>query len=164
MEIFSDKITPSSLRGDLREAQIVVTVGRGVRSPGALDVIIRFAAMIRAQIGATRGAVDDGLVPGDREIGLSGQRVRPELYIACGVSGANFHTIGMEHAGYIIAIDLNRSARIFELADCCIVEDVTRCIREVTRRLECEMDDITEESLIGRVIGLFKSYGRDLWQ
>lgn len=92
--------------------------------------------MLGAQVGGTRGALDAGWISHDREIGLSGVRVAPELYVGFGLSGANFHTIGMEHAGYIVAVNCDPSARIHELAHCSVFKDAGLCIQQLTEHLK----------------------------
>ena len=124
-----NKTGSEALQGDLHTARVVVTVGRGVKDQACFDLIVRFAEAVGAQIAATRGAVEMGWLPKERELGLSGIRVTPELYVGCGVAGANFHTVGMEHAGTIVGINTDPRARIFELADVGIVADVGECIR-----------------------------------
>lgn len=135
-----------------------MAVGRGVKDYAGFDLMVRLAEAIHAQVAATRGAIDEGWISHERGIGLSGQRVRPQLYIACGISGSNFHTVGIEHSEYIIAVNVDRHARIFELADFCVVEDVTRCIGEILRRLEyCKNSTITPSA--DQVISLFRAHG-----
>ena len=97
--------------------------------------LLCFADLIHAQVGGTRGAVDLGWIDKQREIGMSGKRVHPKLYIACGLSGANFHTIGMEHADIIVAINTDKKARIFELADIGILADAKAYLAQLNRFL-----------------------------
>lgn len=124
------------LTGDLKRARVVVAGGRGLGGRENFQAMVELAEMLGAQVGGTRGALDAGWLPHDREIGLSGVRVVPELYLGFGLSGANFHTIGMEHAGYIVAVNPDSKARIHELAQCSILEDAGLCIRKLTRYLQ----------------------------
>lgn len=123
------------LTGDLKTARVIVAGGRGLGSRENFQAMVELAEMLGAQVGGTRGALDAGWIPHDREIGLSGIRTAPELYLGFGLSGANFHTIGMEHAKYIVAVNPDPKARIHELAHCGVLEDAGACIRELTDHL-----------------------------
>lgn len=125
-----------ALRGDLRTAEIIITVGRGVSVGRPLALTIALAERVGGQLAATRGAAVRGLLPLEREIGLSGVRVAPKLYIGCGVSGANFHTIGMEKAAYIVAVNWDPTARIHTLAHCSVLADVESCIGALLEYLD----------------------------
>ena len=138
MERSSNKIVSPSLSGDLLTAEIVVAVGRGVKDREGFALMVRFAEAIHAQLAATRGAVDEGWLPRERELGLSGKRVAPKLYIGCGVAGANFHTVGMSRAGTVIAVNTGPLARIFQLADLGIVDDVRTCVAHILRVLPAD--------------------------
>ncbi|MDD5938665.1 MAG: FAD-binding protein [Clostridiales bacterium] len=145
-ETFSTEKRPAALTGNLTAARIVVAGGRGLGSRENFLAMVDLAELLGAQAAGTRGALDARWIPHEREIGLSGVRVAPELYLACGLSGANFHTIGMEHSRFIIAVNPDPSARIHELANLSVYEDANRCVRELTeyaarRRAECpELD------------------------
>lgn len=148
----SDSDSPA-LQGDLLTAPIIVAVGRGVKDLEGFSLMVKFAEAIRAQVAATRGAADEGWISGKREIGLSGKRVSPELYIGCGVAGANFHTIGMEHSKTIVAVNIDPIARIFELSDIGIVDDVKTCISKIHQGLPH-----TETPTVSQIIELFDNY------
>ncbi len=115
---------------------MVLTAGRGLGSRAGCEKLALLAQRLGAQVAATRGAADAGWLGRDREIGLSGLRVAPELYVGCGVSGANFHTIGMEHAGCIVGINTDPTARIFELAHIRVVADVGETLGRLERYLD----------------------------
>jgi electron transfer flavoprotein alpha subunit len=88
-------------------------------------LVQKFAEQIGAGLGASRSLVDAGLVPYEIQIGLTGKNINPKVYIACGISGAVHHTCAIEQAGTIIAINKDRSARIFDYADYGIVGDAS---------------------------------------
>lgn len=154
MAVSSSKGEPDCLHGDLRAADVIVAAGRGAGGPEGIALIARFARAVGAQVAATRGAVDAGWLPRDREIGLSGKRVAPELYIACGVAGANFHTIGMEHSRTVIAVNRDPKARIFELADIAIVGEMGPCLTQLLSRLPRDAGAPT----VAQIVGLFQNY------
>jgi electron transfer flavoprotein alpha subunit len=131
-EISSDKaVKKSCMTGNLQEAEVILSCGRGLQTKSGFDLAFRAAGCISAQIAGTRAAVDMGWIPADREIGLSGARVAPEIYIACGVSGTNFHMIGIKHAKKVIAINTDPSAPIFQKADIRIEEDVGKVLLDL---------------------------------
>ena len=139
------------MQGDLLTAEIIVAVGRGVKDLEGFALMVRFAEAVHAQVAGTRGAVAEGWLSMERELGLSGKRVSPRLYIGCGVAGANFHTVGMKDSQTIIGINTDRRARIFELADYAIVDDVKTCITGILRGLPADPS-------MGQLIGLFAEY------
>lgn len=141
MEMYSDKA--ESLTGNLAGAKYIVSGGRGLGNREGFSRLLCFADLIHAQVGGTRGAVDLGWIDKRREIGMSGKRVHPKLYIACGLSGANFHTIGIEHADIIVAINTDKKARIFELADIGILADAKEYLTQLNRFLQEHQEQLT---------------------
>ena len=109
-----------SLAGDPRTAAIVLAAGRGLKTTACFEKMLTLADALQGQAVGTRGAVDLGWIPSSREVGLSGLRLAPQVYFALGVSGANFHTIGMYRSKLIVAVNMEENARIFHLADYCI--------------------------------------------
>lgn len=124
VELLEFKKTVDSVINDLDSAEVIVTGGKGLKNEQGFELLRRFANSIGATVGATRGAVEMGLAPSCIQVGQTGKTVHPKVYIACGVSGAIQHTVGMEGSDYIIAINSDENAPIFEIADCGIVGDV----------------------------------------
>ncbi|MBU0515021.1 MAG: electron transfer flavoprotein subunit alpha/FixB family protein [Proteobacteria bacterium] len=113
----------------LDQADVIVAAGRGVGRPENLALIERLAALFpRSAVAASRPVVDAGWLEYRRQVGQTGATVAPKLYIACGVSGARQHTMGMQGSGFIVAISIDPDAAIFNLADVVVVEDLTRFI------------------------------------
>lgn len=115
----------------LSEAPCVVAAGFGVGSKENFARIEHLAELLGAEIGGTRPAVDAGFIPHERMIGQTGLSIAPRLYLAFGISGQVLHTIGIERAACIVAINNDPEAAIFRIADYTIVGDV----REVTEKL-----------------------------
>lgn len=127
-----DKLTELNLN-ELDSADIIVAGGKGLKNEKGFDLLNEFASSIGATVAATRGAVEMGLAPSSIQVGQTGKTVNPKIYIACGISGAMQHTVGMIGAEYIIAINNDEAAPIFEIADCGIVGDVFEILPEFLR-------------------------------
>ncbi|MBI5949428.1 MAG: electron transfer flavoprotein subunit alpha/FixB family protein [Chloroflexi bacterium] len=109
---------------DLAEADVVVAGGRGLGSREGFDLLAELAGLLGGTVGASRVAVDNGWIPSARQVGLTGRTVTPALYIACGISGAIHHTLGMRGASFIVAINSDARAPIFKIANVSLVGDV----------------------------------------
>jgi len=109
---------------DIGQAEVIVAGGRGLGSKENFEAILDLANVMGAAVGATRPVVDEGWVPRSRQIGSSGRSVAPRLYIACGISGAVQHLVGLRNAGCVVAINRDPQAPIFGVADYGIVGDV----------------------------------------
>lgn len=109
---------------DLSKAEIIVAVGRGIKSQENLALAQQLAEVLGGEIAASRPICDAGWLPIDRQIGSSGQTVAPKLYVALGISGAIQHLVGMKNAGTIVAINKDPEAPIFDIADYGIVGDL----------------------------------------
>ncbi len=109
----------------LAEAAVVVSAGRGIRKRENLDLIHKLASMFpRSAVAGSRPVCDAGWLEYKQQVGLTGATVTPDLYIACGISGAQQHLSGMRSSKFIVAINTDPEAAIFNLADICIVEDL----------------------------------------
>ena len=121
---FVEVKTASSGALDLTQANIIVSGGRGIGAPEKLGVIRELADALGAQVGASRAVTDAGWLPHEHQIGSSGVTVSPMLYIACGISGAIQHIVGMKNSNYIVAINKDPDAPIFDVADIGVVGDL----------------------------------------
>jgi electron transfer flavoprotein alpha subunit len=121
---------------DLMSAEVIVAGGRGVGGPDGFALLERLAQRLGGALAASRAAVDAGWVPSHRQVGLSGKTVAPRLYVACGVSGATHHVVGMKDSKSVIAINNDRSAPIFKMADVAILGDVAEVIPRVLEKLD----------------------------
>ena len=115
-------------RVDLSQAEIIVAGGRGLGSKEKFQLILDLASALGAGVGASRPVTDGGWLPKEHQIGSSGQTVTPRLYIACGISGAIQHLVGMSNSGCIVAINKDPYAPIFQVADYGIVGDVFQVV------------------------------------
>lgn len=118
---------------DLKAARIIVAAGMGAATPEGIALVKELAATLGAEIGASRPVVDAGLIPADHQVGQTGTTVRPNLYIACGISGQIQHRAGMSEAMRIIAINSDPDAPIFDIAHYGIVGDVMKVIPEMIK-------------------------------
>ncbi len=113
---------------DITKADVIVSVGRGIKDKANLPIIEDFAKAIGGVIGCTRPVVDAGWLPKEHQVGSSGKTVKPKLYIALGISGAFQHLMGMKNSDTIIAVNKDPNAPIFNEADYGIVEDLFKVV------------------------------------
>ena len=106
---------------DLTQAEIIVSVGRGIKEQKNIELAKQLAEVLGGEIAASRPICDSGWLPMDRQIGSSGQTVAPKLYLALGISGAIQHLVGMKGARSVVAINKDEEAPIFEIADVAVV-------------------------------------------
>ena len=121
---------------DLSKADIIVAVGRGIKSKDNLALAEKLAEVLGADLAASRPICDAEWLPIDRQIGSSGQTVAPKLYIALGISGAIQHLVGMKNSGTIVAINKDSEAPIFDIADYGIVGDLFEAVPVLTEEIK----------------------------
>jgi len=113
---------------NLEEAQVIVSGGRGMGNAENFKLVEELARVLGGVVGATRPPIEDGWICRTHQVGQSGKIVAPKLYIACGISGATQHTSGMTGAKYIVAINKDEEAPIFEIADISIIGNVNEIL------------------------------------
>jgi electron transfer flavoprotein alpha subunit len=119
----------------LSGAKIIVGAGRGLRDQAGLALARQLADLLDGQMAGSRGALDEGWIDNRQLIGMSGQTVRPKLYIACGVSGAIQHNMGLQETGFLVAINQDDQAPMMQVANVGAVGDTQQIISALIREL-----------------------------
>ncbi|HJV34863.1 electron transfer flavoprotein subunit alpha [Geomonas sp.] len=133
LEVITDKAGKDKV--DVAGAEFIVSGGRGMMAKENFGMLEELAYLLGGVVGGSRSAVDAGWLPQDRQVGQTGKTVRPKIYIACGISGAIQHLVGMQDSDVIIAINRDREAPIFEVATFGIVGDLFQVVPVLTGRL-----------------------------
>ena len=124
---------------DIMDAKILVSGGRGVGSPENFKILEELAEAVGGQVSCSRAVVDSGWKPKDLQVGQTGKTVRPNVYFAIGISGAIQHVAGMEESDFIIAINKDEDAPIFDVADWGIVGDLNKVVPQLTAAIKAEL-------------------------
>lgn len=126
----------SHKRIDLADAKVVVSAGAAFKTSEDLSIIKELADLLGGEVGASRAIVEAGIISKDHQVGYSGNRVKPLIYIACGISGAPQHMAGMKESSFIIAINDDPSAPIFNISDYSIVGDVYKIVPQLIEKIK----------------------------
>ena len=121
---------------NITEANIVVSGGKGLKNPEDFKILKELAELLDGEVGASRDVVDEGYIAKEHQVGYSGNRVKPKIYFACGISGAPQHLAGMKESDIIVAINTDPSAPIFEVADYGIVGDLYEVVPKLCKKIQ----------------------------
>jgi electron transfer flavoprotein alpha subunit len=120
----TSRVTEETAAVPIEEARVIVCAGRGVGSPQGMELVQSLANALGGSVGASRAAVDSGLVPYSQQIGQTGKTVKPRLYVGLGVSGAMQHMVGMQTSETIVAVNRDAEAPITQAADLVVIGDL----------------------------------------
>jgi len=136
VRIISRQINPPKEANKLKTAPFIAAGGRGMKSADNFAALNKLADILGGGVGASRAAIEAGWKPKDHQIGQSGLTVKPPVYLACGISGAVQHTVGMQDSDYIIALNKDAAAAIFNFADLGIVCDGPSTVKKLLELIE----------------------------
>jgi electron transfer flavoprotein alpha subunit len=131
-----ETVTQAQETARLAEAEVVVTGGRGLQKAENFNVLEELALLIDGAVGATRSVVDEGWMPYSHQVGQTGKTVSPKLYLACGVSGAIQHVVGMQGSEIIVAVNKDSNAPIFDVANYGVVADLFEFLPALLRKIK----------------------------
>ena len=129
------RLIPGEEKLNIEYADVIVAGGKGVGGPDGFKVLEDLANALGGVVGATRPVIDAGWLGHDHQVGQTGKTVRPKLYIAAGISGAVQHKVGMSGSDFVLAINTDPNAPIFQIADLSIVGDLSEVIPELTKQV-----------------------------
>jgi electron transfer flavoprotein alpha subunit len=131
----TDRVEEAGAAAPIEDARIIVGAGRGIGSADGLKLVEELAQAMGGAVGATRAVVDSGWIGYGQQIGQTGKIVKPSLYVACGISGAIQHKVGVQTAGTIVAINRDPDAPIAEFADLFVVGDLFEILPKLTEAI-----------------------------
>ena len=133
---FTGFVEPPPGEVDLADAEIIVSVGRGIKDEKNIPVARELAEALKGELGCSRPIVDKGWLPKERQVGSSGKTVKPKLYIASGISGSFQHVMGMKGSDLIVAVNRDPKAPIFGIADYGVVDDLFKVLPALTKKIK----------------------------
>ncbi|MEM0049047.1 MAG: electron transfer flavoprotein subunit alpha/FixB family protein [Candidatus Bathyarchaeia archaeon] len=133
---FIQYIPPPPGGVDITSADIIVSIGRGIKDKSNIPLVEELAKLLGGVLACTRPVVDKGWLPSDRQVGISGKTVKPKVYLALGISGAFQHVLGMKNSELIISVNKDPKAPIFGFSDYGIVEDLFKIVPVLKTKIE----------------------------
>jgi electron transfer flavoprotein alpha subunit len=133
---FTDFVEPPLGEVDIADAEIIISVGRGIKDEKNLPIARELAEALKGELGCSRPIVDKGWLPKEHQVGSSGKTVKPKLYIASGISGSFQHVMGMKGSDLIVAVNRDPKAPIFGIADYGVVDDLFKVLPALTKKIK----------------------------